>query len=106
MDKSFELADINTVCFLSLRGRRMTLTNRAGRVYCIVPAEDRTYRELARLQGNPSVPILDFINRLKRLRAQMLDARELLAPLEHFRHTFNYETMARQSSAVFLFSNL
>jgi hypothetical protein len=76
MDKTLELADINAAAFLSLQDIPVTLINRAGRVYFVVPAEDRTYRELARLQSNPEVPILDFINRLKRLRSQMLDARD------------------------------
>jgi hypothetical protein len=76
MDKTLELADINAACFLSLQDIPISLTTRAGRVYFIVPADDQTYRELARLQSNPPVPALDFINRLKRLRSQMLDARD------------------------------
>jgi len=76
MDKTLELADINAACFLSLQDIPITLTTRAGRVFFIAPAEDRTYRELARLQTDPEVPVLTFINRLKRLRSQMLDARD------------------------------
>lgn len=76
MDKTLELTDINTACFLSLQEIPITLETRSGRVYFVVPAEDRTYREMARLQANPPVPALDFINRLKRLRSQMLDARD------------------------------
>jgi hypothetical protein len=75
MDKSLELADINAAAFLSLQDIPVTLINRAGRVYFVVPAEDRTYRELARLQSDPEVHILSFINHLKRWRSLMLDAR-------------------------------
>ena len=76
MDKVLELADINAVAFLSLQDIPITLINRAGRVFFSVPAEDRTYRELARLQSDPEVHILSFINHLKRWRSLMLDARE------------------------------
>ena len=70
-----ELADINTAGFLSLSSIPIELTNRDGRVFFLVPAEERTYRELARLQSNPMVPALDFISHLKRLRGRMHDAR-------------------------------
>lgn len=76
MDKTLELTDINAAAFLSAQNIPITLITRSGRVFFIAPAEDKTYRELARLQSNPPVPILDFINRLKRLRSQMLDARD------------------------------
>jgi uncharacterized NAD(P)/FAD-binding protein YdhS len=70
-----ELTDLNTAAYLSLQNIPITLVTRRGRVFFIAPAEDRTYRELATLQSNPSVGALDLISHLKRLRGKMLDAR-------------------------------
>ena len=84
--KTLELADIHAACFLLLQDIPITLTTRAGRVFFIDPAEERTYRELARLQSNPPVPALDYINRLKRLRSQMLDARDNGNGMRHEDH--------------------
>jgi hypothetical protein len=73
--KTVELTDLNTAAYLSLQEIPVTLITRKGRVVFVVPAEDRTYRELATFQGNPLVPALDLISHLKRLRGKMLDAR-------------------------------
>ena len=76
MEKTpLELTDLNTAAYLSLQNIPVTLITRKGRVFFTVPADERTYRELAAFQGNPLVPALDLISHLKRLRGKMLDAR-------------------------------
>jgi len=75
MDKPIEINDLNAAAFLSLQNIQVTLTTRQGRVFFLVPGDDVSRRELARLQGNPMVPALDLISHQKRLRGKMLDAR-------------------------------
>ncbi len=73
--ESIELNDLNTAAYLSLRDIPITLITRNQRVFFTVPADQRTYRELAAFQSNPLVPALDLISHQKRLRGRMLDAR-------------------------------
>ena len=77
MDKALELADINDATFLEIEGIEITTTKRAGRVYWVVPADERTYAALAKLREDPPVPILTFIRHLKKMRAVMLDYRNM-----------------------------
>ena len=73
---SIELTDLNVAGFLSLQNIPVTLVTRQGRVFFLVPGDDRTRKELARFQGDPLVPALSLISHIKRLRGKMLDARE------------------------------
>ena len=53
MDRTLELADIHTACFLILQDIDIVLINRAGRVYFVAPAEERTYKELVDFRATP-----------------------------------------------------
>ena len=75
-NKSLELEDIHDASFCALEDIPVRFTKRGGRVYFIVPANEHTFRILARIRENPPIPILDFIRHLKRMRAMMLDYRD------------------------------
>jgi hypothetical protein len=75
MTDTIEINDLNVAGFLSLQNIPITLITRQGRVFFLVPGDDRTREELARFQGDPLVPALSLISHIKRLRGKMLDAR-------------------------------
>jgi hypothetical protein len=64
--------------FLNLRGiNQITFRKEAnGRVVGEAPATPEVYQLLAEFQGNPSVPLTEFLACQRRLRGQMLDLRD------------------------------
>ena len=64
--------------FLKLRGiNQITFRKEAnGRVVGEAPATPEVYQLLAEFQGNPSVPLTEFLACQRRLRGQMLDLRD------------------------------
>ncbi len=52
------------------------MTRQGNRVVFEVAADDATYRLLNEYQDNPSVPLLDIVGCLRRVRARMLDLRD------------------------------
>ena len=74
-DKMLELSDIHEAAFCEIEGTGVQTAKRAGRVYWLVPADERTYEALARLRKDSPIPVLTFIRHLKRMRVIMLDYR-------------------------------
>jgi hypothetical protein len=67
--------DINTAAYLELRDTPPELTMQGTRVVFEFEASETVYRLLREYQSNPSVPIIDYVNVLRRLRARMLSMR-------------------------------
>lgn len=73
---SIPVFDIHTATYLELNGIAPELTLQGTRVIFEFPATDEVYKTLREYQGNPSVPVLDYVNVLRRLRGKMLTAKE------------------------------
>lgn len=71
-----QLHDIYLASFLKYRGIELTFIKQGSRVVFEVPATDGTYRAMAAYQTNPTIPVLDLVQVLRRVRGQMLDARD------------------------------
>ena len=67
--------DINVATFLELNNAPPELTMLGSRVVFEFESSDAVYTLLRAYQSNPSVPILDYVNVLRRLRARMLSMR-------------------------------
>jgi len=67
--------DIHTASFLGLNNISPQLTLQGTRVVFEFDATDEVYKLLRAYQGNPSIPILDYVNILRRLRSRMLSMR-------------------------------
>jgi hypothetical protein len=76
LGKRFPLYDIHQAAFLELKATPIILTKQGSRVVFEVPATDQTYSLLRSYQDNPSIPLLDYVAVLRRLRARMLEARD------------------------------
>jgi hypothetical protein len=70
------LYDTYEVAWLHHNGVDFTGNKQGGRVVFEVPATEETYRLLQEYQNNPSVPLLDIVRSLRRVRARMLDLRD------------------------------
>jgi hypothetical protein len=75
-ERTLLLSDIHDVAFCSLSNISFSQVKRGTRVYWEVPANPETYKILAELREDPLVPILTYIQHLKKLRAMMLDYRD------------------------------
>ena len=74
--KTVSLKDIHTAAYLEFNGIELILSKIGTRVVFSIPANDLSYRLLAEFQTNPEVPILDYVNILRRLRSRMLAVRD------------------------------
>jgi hypothetical protein len=74
--KRLPLFDIHQAAFLEFKGTPPVLTKQGSRVVFEVPATEHTYALLRGYQDNPSIPLLDYVAVLRRLRARMLEARD------------------------------
>lgn len=74
--KRLPLYDIHQAAFLELKGTPPILTKQGTRVVFELPATSGTYELLREYQDNPSIPLLDYVAVLRRLRARMLEARD------------------------------
>jgi len=70
------LNDIYEVSWLHYNGIEANEVKQGGRVVFEVPAIEETYRLLREYQEGPTVPLLDFVRALRRVRARMLDVRD------------------------------
>jgi hypothetical protein len=70
------LYDIHQAAFLEFHHIQLKLTKQGSRIVFEVPANEKTYELLRGYQGNPPIPLLDFVAVLRRLRARMLEARD------------------------------
>lgn len=67
--------DIHTAAFLELNNVLPELTLQGTRVVFEFPATDEVYKILREYQNNPAIPVLNFVNILRRLRSKMLSMR-------------------------------
>ena len=74
--KRLPLYDIHQSAFLELKGIPPVLTKQGTRIVFEFPSTAGTYELLRKYQDNPSVPLLDYVSVLRRLRARMLEARD------------------------------
>ena len=74
--KIVSIKDIHTAAYLEFKGIELTLCKIGTRVVFSISADDLSYRLLAEFQTNPEVPILEYVNLLRRLRSRMLDVRD------------------------------
>lgn len=75
INSSIPYYDINLSAYLAYRGIKPVLVKENTRVVFCFPNDPRTHQTMAEYNGNPSVPLLDFIGHLRRLRAMMLSMR-------------------------------
>lgn len=68
--------DIHTASFLSLNNVPPTLIKTGTRVVFEFDATVSVSKLLALYNENPVVPVLDFVQHLRRLRSQMLSLRD------------------------------
>lgn len=64
--------DIHAAAYLELNNTPPTLTLQGTRVIFEFPCTRKVYGLLKDYQENPSIPVLDFVNALRKLRAKML----------------------------------
>lgn len=67
--------DIHQASFLEHNGIYPELTLQGTRVVFEFEPTDTVYRLMRDYQDNPSVPVLDYVNILRRLRSRMLSMR-------------------------------
>lgn len=72
---SLPIFDINLAAFLKLNDIPPTLTLEGTRVIFEFPSNNRVHTLLREYQNNPTVPVLDYANTLRRLRSMMLSMR-------------------------------
>ena len=69
------LHDIYAVTFLDYKGHEPVLVREGRRVTFFVPDEPAIYQLLGEFNGNPEIPLLDYLTHLKKIRAQMISVR-------------------------------
>ena len=69
------LYDINLSAFLQYQGITPQLQKEGSRVVFFFPSDNKTHELMRVYNQNPTVPVLDFIGHLRRLRSQMLAMR-------------------------------
>ena len=75
MDPTIPLHDIYQATYCSYQGIEVNLTKRDRRVIFNLPDTPATFRALSDFNNNPTLPLLDYITHLKRLRALMISMR-------------------------------
>ena|SRR4030042_3619212 len=69
------ILDIHLSSFLSLYGIEPEFTKQGTRVVFEFPASQEVNKLTRTYNENPSVPVLDFVHHLRKLRSQMLASR-------------------------------
>jgi hypothetical protein len=68
--------DIHQASFLEVNGISPQLSMQGTRVIFEFEPSEALYKLLREYQGNPSIPILDYVSVLRRLRSRMLSMRD------------------------------
>jgi hypothetical protein len=76
MIQSIPLYDIHTAAWLQYKGISLELIKHGGRVVFEAPATEETAELLHQYEENPSVPLLDYVSFLRRLRSRMAALRD------------------------------
>lgn len=66
---------LNLSAYLFFKGVVPELRAEQGRVVFLFPNQETTFTIMEEYNGNQMVPVLDFVAKLRRLRAQMLSLR-------------------------------
>ncbi len=69
------ILDIHLASFLSFNGISPQFSKQGTRVVFEFPSSQKLYNLQRTYNENPSVPVLDFVHHLRKLRSQMLSAR-------------------------------
>ena len=69
----FAIDDVHQAAFLDLRGITVRLEAQNNRVIFIAPRNEDTLRALSEYQFGREVRVTEYVDRLKALRAKMLD---------------------------------
>ncbi len=67
--------DIHQAAFLNLHGIEPELLKQGTRVIFEFPGNQTVFKLLLKYNGNPAIPVLDFVSCLRRLRSMMLGMR-------------------------------
>ena len=67
--------DINQSAFVEQQGIRAELQKIGSRVIFCFPNDAKTQQAMKLYNENPSIPILDFVSHLRKLRSLMLSER-------------------------------
>ncbi len=74
MGRNVQIKDIHLAAYIELQGIEAHFTMVGTRVLFEFPNDDITAKFMAEFQCNPAIPILDYVNTLRRLRSRMLAA--------------------------------
>jgi hypothetical protein len=69
------ILDIHQAAFLNLHGIEPDLTKQGTRVIFEFPNTKQVLDLIQAYNGNPALPVLNFVHHLRKLRSQMLAAR-------------------------------
>lgn len=72
---SIPVMDIHQATFLDYQGIPPDLIKQGTRVVFLFPNRQSVLDQIQAYNRNPSIPILDFVHHLRKLRSQMLAAR-------------------------------
>mgnify|MGYP000889455863 CR=1 FL=1 len=75
VNSSIPVMDIYQATFLDYQGIPPDLTKQGTRVIFLFPNIQRVLEQIQAYNQNPSIPILDFVHCLRKLRSQMLAIR-------------------------------
>jgi len=64
--------DVYTIAYADLKGIPIKMIREDRRVIFLLPDEPKTYQVLGEFNSNPSLPLLNYITHLKKIRAQMI----------------------------------
>jgi hypothetical protein len=64
--------DVYTIAYADLKGIPIKMIKEDRRVIFLLPDEPKTYQVLGEFNSNPSLPLLNYITHLKKIRAQMI----------------------------------
>ena len=64
--------DVYTIAYADLKGIPIKMIKEDRRVIFLLPDEPKTYQVLGEFNSNPSLPLLNYITHLKKIRAHMI----------------------------------
>lgn len=75
MNKLLAFHDIYSVAYADFKGVPVEMRKDGNRVVFLLPDDPGTYRALGEFNNNPTLPVLDFVTHLKKIRSQMISMR-------------------------------
>jgi len=71
--QKFPIMDIYLASFLLLHGIQPELTAQGNKIVFQFPVSNKVYKLCSQYNSNQSIPILDFVSVLRRLKSQMIN---------------------------------